>query len=83
VEFSYRLMAKRLGYEEQRLARAPWADDDPNLYPEKRAAWEAMEMLPEAEVAELLLLLASEPLPEALSEKAMEVEEIEPPAETP
>lgn len=35
VEFSYRLVAKRLGFEEERLAPAPWAADDPNLYPEK------------------------------------------------
>jgi hypothetical protein len=33
VTFSYRIVAKRLGFEGQRLARAPWADDDPNLYP--------------------------------------------------
>jgi hypothetical protein len=31
VSFSYRLVAKRLGYEGQRLERAPWADADPNL----------------------------------------------------
>ncbi len=31
VEFSYRLVAKRLGYERSRLERAPWADGDPNL----------------------------------------------------
>ena len=31
--FSYRLVAKRLGHEGQRLERAPWADADPNLYP--------------------------------------------------
>jgi hypothetical protein len=36
VEFSYRLVAKRSGYETDRLAPAPWADNDPNLYPEKR-----------------------------------------------
>jgi hypothetical protein len=36
VEFSYRLVAKRLGYETDRLEPAPWADDDPNLYPEKQ-----------------------------------------------
>jgi hypothetical protein len=41
VEFSYRLVALRRGYEDTRLERAPWADDDPNLYPEKRALWEA------------------------------------------
>lgn len=35
VEFSYRIAAKRLGYEDDRLEAAPWADDDPNLYPEK------------------------------------------------
>lgn len=33
VEFSYRLVATRRGYEGKRLERAPWADDDPNLYP--------------------------------------------------
>jgi hypothetical protein len=35
VEFSYRIVAKRLGYEDDRLEPAPWADDDPHLYPEK------------------------------------------------
>lgn len=35
VEFSYRLVAKRLGFEDARLARAPWADSDPNLFPDK------------------------------------------------
>jgi hypothetical protein len=39
--FDYRLVALRLGYEQDRLERAPWADDDPNLYPEKCAAWDA------------------------------------------
>jgi hypothetical protein len=34
VEFSYRMVAKRAGYEGDRLERAPWADDDPNLYPD-------------------------------------------------
>jgi len=29
--FSYRVVARRLGYEGARLARAPWADEDPNL----------------------------------------------------
>jgi hypothetical protein len=33
--FSYRVVAKRLGQEDHRLERAPWADDDPNLYPEQ------------------------------------------------
>lgn len=33
AEFSYRLVAKRLGFEQKRLERAPWADNDPNLYP--------------------------------------------------
>ncbi len=41
AEFSYRIVAQRLGYEETRLDRAPWADNDPNLYPEK--ANEAMQ----------------------------------------
>lgn len=35
VEFSYRIVAKRLGFEAQRLEWAAWADNDPNLYPEK------------------------------------------------
>jgi hypothetical protein len=39
--FSYRLVAKRRGYEELRMERAPHADDDPNLFPERRASWEA------------------------------------------
>jgi hypothetical protein len=43
VQFSYRVMAKRLGYEKALMERAPWADDDPNLYPEKLAAWEATQ----------------------------------------
>jgi hypothetical protein len=38
VEFSYRLVAKRLGFEDERLEPAPWADADPNLYPEKSTA---------------------------------------------
>jgi hypothetical protein len=38
VEFSYRIVAKRLGYEGDRLEPAPWADDDPHLYPEKQDA---------------------------------------------
>ncbi len=32
AEFSYRLVALRRGFENRRLERAPWADDDPNLY---------------------------------------------------
>lgn len=39
--FDYRIVARRLGYEGTRLERAPWADSDPNLYPEKRGEWEA------------------------------------------
>ncbi len=35
VSFSYRIVAKRLGYEDTRMAPAPWADNDPNLYPER------------------------------------------------
>jgi hypothetical protein len=31
TEFSFRIVGKRLGYEDQRLERAPWADNDPNL----------------------------------------------------
>ena len=33
IEFSYRIVARRLGYETDRLERSPWADDDPNLFP--------------------------------------------------
>lgn len=43
VEFSYRLVAKRAGFEGQRLERAPWADNDPNLYPEKAGAVGSMK----------------------------------------
>ncbi len=32
-EFSFRIVAKRRGYESMRLERAPWADDDINLKP--------------------------------------------------
>lgn len=35
AEFSYRIVALRLGFETNRMERAPWADNDPNLYPEK------------------------------------------------
>jgi hypothetical protein len=45
AEFSYRLVAKRRGHEQDRLQHAPWADEDPNLYPEKRDAWEAQQRL--------------------------------------
>jgi hypothetical protein len=31
TEFSYRIVGKRLGYEDDRLERALWADSDPNL----------------------------------------------------
>jgi hypothetical protein len=34
VEFSYRIVAMRQGYETARLGAAPWADSDPNLYPQ-------------------------------------------------
>jgi hypothetical protein len=34
-EFSYRIVAARRGYEDQRLEAAPWAEDDPNLYPQQ------------------------------------------------
>jgi hypothetical protein len=33
VEFSYRIVAKRVGYENDRLEPAPWIDNDPNLNP--------------------------------------------------
>ncbi len=35
VEFSYRLVAKRKGYEQTRLEHEPDGDNDPNLYPER------------------------------------------------
>ncbi len=35
AEFSYRIVAQRLGYKNTRMEPAPWADNDPNLYPEK------------------------------------------------
>ncbi|MBI4581952.1 MAG: hypothetical protein HY718_19800 [Planctomycetes bacterium] len=35
AEFSYRIVAKRRGYEQARLERAPYADDDENLYPQR------------------------------------------------
>jgi hypothetical protein len=38
VEFSYRLVATRRGYEDKRLEHAAWADNDPNLYPTPPAA---------------------------------------------
>ncbi|HUW15316.1 MAG TPA: SBBP repeat-containing protein, partial [Anaerolineae bacterium] len=68
VEFSYRIVAKRLGHESQRLERAPWADDDPNLYPEKLAEWEAkdreLHALPEDDPTDEELLL--EPIPDEI-----------------
>jgi hypothetical protein len=36
ARFAYRLVAKRRGFEQARLQPAPWADSDPNLYPQKR-----------------------------------------------
>jgi hypothetical protein len=39
-EFSYRLVAKRRGYEALRLEHCPQAELDPNLYPERRLEWE-------------------------------------------
>ena len=33
ARFSYRLVAKRKGYEGHRLERAPWADDDVTYIP--------------------------------------------------
>jgi len=35
AEFSYRIVALRLDHEDARMEPAPWADNDPNLYPEK------------------------------------------------
>jgi hypothetical protein len=40
VEFSYRLVVTRRGYEGKRLEPAAWADDDPNLNPAQPAASE-------------------------------------------
>jgi hypothetical protein len=31
IEFSYRIVGKRLGYEDHRLEPATWADNDPNI----------------------------------------------------
>jgi hypothetical protein len=42
AEFSYRIVALRLGHEDTRMERAPWADNDPNLYPEKANEASAM-----------------------------------------
>jgi hypothetical protein len=38
VEFSYRLVAARRGYEGKRLERAAWAEGDPNLHAPQPAA---------------------------------------------
>lgn len=35
VEFSYRIVAKRLGFEDARLEPASFADNEPNLFPER------------------------------------------------
>ncbi len=43
AEFSYRIVALRLGHEDARMERAPWADNDPNLYPEKANELETMQ----------------------------------------
>ena len=53
AEFSYRLVAARRGYETRRLEHVPWAEDDPNLYPEKRSAWEAQQRLRRPEIPEI------------------------------
>jgi len=37
ARFAYRLVGKRRGFEQARLQPAPWADNDPNLYPQKGA----------------------------------------------
>ncbi|MBK8048571.1 MAG: hypothetical protein IPK16_16505 [Anaerolineales bacterium] len=43
AEFSYRIVARRLGYEDDRLERAPQSDNDPNLFQaaaaSKPSAW--------------------------------------------
>jgi len=54
VQFGYRIVTKRLGYETERLERAPWADDDPNLCPEKRLEWEARQAEPDGPLPEEL-----------------------------
>ena len=86
VQFGYQVMAKRSGYEAERLERAPWADDDPNLYPEKLESWEAAErelhaLGPEDEVGEDWVEEAApadvEPEPEVQPVEA-EVPEAEP-----
>jgi hypothetical protein len=41
VEFSYRLVAKRWGFEQKRLEPAPWADDDTTISQEKLAKQKA------------------------------------------
>jgi hypothetical protein len=41
VEFSYRLVAKRWGFEQKRLEPAPWADDDSSISQEKLAKQKA------------------------------------------
>jgi hypothetical protein len=68
VAFSYRLVAMRLGFEDQYMERAPWADDDPNLYPETREAWEAQQ--PQGASFEEVDL--AEELPESQSPKVTE-----------
>jgi hypothetical protein len=98
VRFSYRLVAKRLGYEDQRLERAAVADVSPILYPEKRAEWEAKHhlwesLLPhDSELPEVKPVEPEPPeeLPEApelsLKEEPPEpprAEEPEPPVEGP
>jgi len=43
VEFSYRIVATRFGFEDARMERAPWVDNDPHLFPEKaddRTGWQ-------------------------------------------
>lgn len=61
AQLSYRLVAKRRHHETTRLEPAPWADDDPNLYPEKRDAWEA----PQARLLSATQLTDA-PIPEGL-----------------
>jgi hypothetical protein len=41
ADFSYRIVAKRKGYEQARLEHESIADDDPNLFPAKRAEFAA------------------------------------------
>jgi hypothetical protein len=49
VEFSYRLVAKRIGHENRRLELAPWSGDAAHLYSEKEAQDRELQLATEAE----------------------------------